>query len=434
MSDTALPKAIDTALPEAIDTALPVHYVDPLAGRSIALGVTGSIAAYKALSLVSGLRQAGAVVDVILSRAAAEFIRPLAFQALSHRPVTTDLWDADAEMAMDHIAIASRADALVVAPATADRIARLALGLAGDALGTTALASTAPLFLAPAMEPKMWAHPATQAHVATLRARGAYFIGPEEGRMASGKLGLGRMAEPLRILDQLRWQLAQHGSLAGLQVLVSAGPTREALDPVRFLSNASTGAMGLAVARAARDRGARVCLVHGPIAGELPVGIEAIAVSTAAEMQAALLDRASQVQLLVMTAAVSDYRPANVQARKIKKQPGGSQLELARNDDILMVLDRQLGQDDGPRPLRVGFAAETEDLIENAQAKLRRKGLDLIVANRVPESFGEGEHRAWFVSPEGQQSYRGQSKLDMAAGLLDVLEKRLRGAASLPST
>lgn len=398
---------------------------DLLAGRGIALGVSGSIAAYKALALTSGLVQAGARVDVILTQAATELLRPLAFQALTHRPVVGDLWAPGSELAMDHLAIAQRAELLLVAPATADRLSRLALGLAGDALDTTALASTAPLVLAPAMEPNMWAHPAIQAHVASLTARGAHFVGPWEGRLASGKLGLGRMAEPETILDHLRWLLARQGDLAGRSILITAGPTREPLDPLRFLSNRSTGSMGFALARVARDRGARVTLIHGPVAQDAPVGVATVPVERALDMQAAVLDLAPACDALIMSAAVADYRPAAPSERKIKKQPGDLRLELSRNPDILGSLAEALAEGSGPPPYRVGFAAETEDLETNGRAKLQRKGLDLVVANRVPASFGAGEHEVLLLTPDASEALQGASKLAVAAAILDRVTQAL---------
>ena len=401
---------------------------DILASRTVVLGVTGSIAAYKALALTSGLVQAGALVDVILTRAAAQLLRPLAFQALTHRPVVGELWEPGGELAMDHIALAERAELLVVAPATADVLARLALGLAGDALGTTALACSAPLVLAPAMEPNMWAHPASQAHAASLAARGAHFVGPLEGRMASGKRGLGRMAEPETILEHLRLLLAGQGTLAGRSVLITAGPTREPLDPLRFLSNRSTGSMGLALARIARDRGATVTLIHGPVALDAPYGVKTLSVERAQDMQAAVLDLAPGCDALIMSAAVADYRPAAPSERKIKKQPGDLRLELARNPDILLSLAERLAEQPGPVPYRVGFAAETEDLEANARAKLLRKGLDLVVANPVPASFGAGDHQALLVTAEATEAIHGASKLAVAAAILDRVSVALEEA------
>ncbi len=414
-------------------------YRDPLADKHIALGVSGSIAAYKALSIASQLTQAGAQVDTILTSAAGELVRPLAFRAITHREVVSDLWASGSEMAMDHVALAHRAQALLVAPATADRIAKLSLGLAEDALGSTALACPAPLLLAPAMEPNMWSHPATQEHVARLDARGATWVGPEEGRMASGKRGLGRMAEPARIVDALRAVLARGGPLAGRRVLITAGPTREAIDPVRFLSNRSTGSMGLALARVARDLGAEVRLVHGPVPVEPMAGLRAIPVESALEMQAAVEHQIEGCDLLVMTAAVADYRPAEIADRKIKKQPGDMQLRLARNPDILVGLRERFEASDRPRPFRIGFAAETEDLEVNARGKLDRKGLDLVVANAVPASFGPGPQRVLMVEAGTATPVQAADKLALAQAILqracEALQQRAgRGEAGIDGT
>lgn len=391
---------------------------EPLAGRRIVLGVSGSIAAYKALTLANRLTEAGAEVDVILTRAAGELLRPLAFQALTHRPVLTDLWAPTGELAMDHVALARRAELLLVAPASANTLARLALGLADDALTTTALACSAPLLLAPAMEPNMWAHPALRGHVETLATRGAEFIGPVAGRMASGATGLGRMAEPEAILAALRSVFGGRRDLAGRRVLVTAGPTREALDPVRYLSNHSSGTMGLALARAARDRGADVTLVLGPVAQSPPSGVTTVPVETAADMLAAVLARAPAADAVIMAAAVADYRPTLAADRKIKKSPDGLRLSLTPNPDILMALDAALSGTKLP-PMRVGFAAETDDLMANARAKLSRKGLDLVVANPVPASFGGAESEAVLLSHTGELILGRRPKTEVAAAILD---------------
>jgi phosphopantothenoylcysteine decarboxylase/phosphopantothenate--cysteine ligase len=390
---------------------------DLLAGRRIGLGVSGSIAAYKALSLASLLTQAGALVDVLLTRAAGELVRPLAFQALTHRPVVTDLWDPRGELALDHVTIAHGLACLVVAPATADVLARLALGLADDALTTTALASVAPLVLAPAMEPRMWAHPATRAHVATLVGRGAHLVGPEAGRMASGEQGVGRMAEPDVIAETIRWVLAAGGPLTGRRILVTAGPTREAIDPARYLSNLSTGLMGLALARGARDLGADVTLVHGPIDHTPPAGIRTRATDTAEAMRHAVLTMAPDMDAVIMAAAVADFRPAESATSKIKKSSAGLVLELVPNPDILADLDAALSQR-AARPMRVGFAAETDDLLANANDKLVRKGLDLIVANAVPASFGDSVVEAILVDGAAVMPIGPCAKEDLAAAIL----------------
>jgi phosphopantothenoylcysteine decarboxylase/phosphopantothenate--cysteine ligase len=391
-----------------------------LSGRRIVLGVSGSIAAYKALTLASRLTADGADVDVILTRAAGELVRPLAFQALTHRPVLADLWAPTGVLAMDHVALARTAELLLVAPATADVLARLALGLADDALSTTALACRAPLLLAPAMEPNMWAHPAVRGHVETLSARGARFVGPVAGRLASGAEGLGRMAEPDEILAAVGRLFQVSGDLAGRRILVTAGPTREPLDPVRYLSNHSSGTMGLAIAQAARNRGAAVTLVLGPVALAPPAGIATIPVDTAADMLAAVLSQAPSVDAVIMAAAVADYRPQVAAERKIKKSADALTLALAPNPDILVALDGALAGAPRP-PMRVGFAAETEDLVANARAKLRRKGLDLVVANEVPASFGGKDSAAVLVTTEGETALGRRPKADVADAILDAV-------------
>jgi phosphopantothenoylcysteine decarboxylase / phosphopantothenate---cysteine ligase len=389
-----------------------------LAGRRVALGVSGSIAAYKALTLASRLAQAGAQVDAILTRAATELVRPLAFQALTHRPVVSDLWAPRGELAMDHVALAHACEVLVVAPATANLLAKLALGLADDALSTTALATRAPLVLAPAMEPNMWDHPATREHASTLQARGAHMVGPEAGNMASGHSGIGRMAEPEVILDHVRLTLAVKGPLAGRRILVTAGPTREPIDPVRYLSNHSSGRMGLAVARAARDRGADVTLVVGPVDLVPPAGATLVAVTTAAEMRAAVLDLAPAMDVVVMTAAVADYRPLDYHEQKVKKGAAELTLRLARNADILADLDAALAGT-SQRPMRVGFAAETHDLVTHARSKRAAKGLDLVVANPVPDTFGGDFSTATLVAGDAVTALGRLSKAAVADAILD---------------
>jgi len=398
---------------------------DPLADRRIVLGVTGSIAAYKALSIASALVQAGAAVDAVLTKAAAELVRPLAFRALTHRAVAADLWDPNGPLGMDHVALARGADALLIAPATADVLARLALGLADDALTATALAARAPMLVAPAMEPRMWSHPATREHVAALHARGTYFIGPMEGRMASGEHGLGRMAEPEAVVEHLRLVLSRGGPLAGRRIVIAAGPTREAIDPVRYLSNHSSGRMGMALARLARDRGADVTLVLGPVDHALPAGIERIDVTTAAEMQAAVLDAVAGADVLVMAAAVADFRPTRPDDAKIKKRGARALvLTLAPTEDILGAVDARWPPGTA-RPLLVGFAAETDDLVGNARAKLIGKRLDLVVANPVPETFGSDASAATLVTADGDTPLPRGAKRDVAAAILAYVFERM---------
>ncbi len=352
-----------------------------LRGKKILLGVTGGIAAYKAATVASRLTQAGAVVDVMMTRASQNFINPLTFSALTGRPVTTDMWSSGTGQIL-HVTMGREADLFIVAPATAHTIARLALGLADDALTSTALASRAPLLLAPAMETGMWEHPATQEHVRILLERGAFVVGPMAGRLASGAVGIGRMAEPPQIIDMARKVLGRTGPLAGVHVVLTAGGTQEALDPVRFLTNRSSGKMGMALAVSARDFGATVTVIHSPLQVPVPFGVTSVLVSTAIEMRDATFDILPRTDVLIGAAAVADYRPATVADQKIKKKDGSLPVELVRNPDILGEIGQQRSRTGRPK-VAVGFAAETEDLLANAKAKLESKKLDLILVNDV---------------------------------------------------
>jgi phosphopantothenoylcysteine decarboxylase / phosphopantothenate---cysteine ligase len=351
-----------------------------LTDKRILLGVTGSIAAYKSAELVRRLREAGAVVRVAMTAAATEFVRPLTFQALSGNPVHLALLDPAAEAGMGHIELARWADAVLVAPASADFMARLAHGLADDLLATLCLATRAPLLLAPAMNRSMWQHAATQDNRRVLERRGVRLLGPEEGGQACGESGPGRMIEPAPLVDALA-ALFRPGRLQGLTVLVTAGPTREAIDPVRYVGNRSSGRMGYAVAAAAAEAGARVVLVSGPGALEAPAGVECIRVESAQEMHDAVLGRAAEADIFVAAAAVADYRPAAPAAHKIKKGAQTLTLALERTPDILAAVAGLTRP-----PFTVGFAAETERLEEHALAKLSGKALDMIAANRVGEA------------------------------------------------
>lgn len=348
-----------------------------LANRRIILGITGSIAAYKGAELIRALRDRGAEVEVVLTRGAAAFITPLTLQALAGRPVHASHLDAATESAMGHIELARWAELILVAPASANAIARLAAGMADDLLTTVCLASDAPLAVAPAMNRVMWAHPATQENVARLRARGVHVWGPASGGQACGETGPGRMLEPAELAD-LSAGLLSSGRLAGRTVLITAGPTREAIDPVRFVSNRSSGRMGHAVAAAAAAEGARVVLVSGPVELPVPRGVERIGVESAAQMHAAVMARAPDCDIFIAAAAVADYRPAAPAPGKIKKDAASRRLEPERTPDILAEV---AALRDGP--FTVGFAAETSDLEANALLKLRDKRLDMIVANRV---------------------------------------------------
>ena len=394
----------------------------PLPGRRVVLGVTGSISAYKAADLCSKLRQAGADVEVVMTPAAAQFVTPLTFQSLTGRAVVIDMFVA--EEAEAHVEVARRADALVIAPATADCIANLAHGQTPDMVTLTALATTAPVLVAPAMDSQMWAHAATQANVETLRARGVAFVGPMEGRLASGRVGAGRLAEPVQIVGALRALLGQRdGDLVGRHIVVSAGPTQEPLDPVRYVGNRSTGKMGFAIAEAARDRGARVTIVAGPITLETPAGVERVDVRTVAEMLAALEIATATSDAVVMAAAPADFRPANPQGQKIKKSDGAESMtvELAKNPDIIATLPGG--------GVRVGFAAETHDLAAYAKAKLVSKRLDFIVANDVTmagSGFGTETNEVTIFHADGRvEEFPLQSKYAVGHAILDRVAERL---------
>jgi phosphopantothenoylcysteine decarboxylase/phosphopantothenate--cysteine ligase len=352
-----------------------------LVDKRIVVGITGGIAAYKSAGLVSKLVQAGALVDVVMTQAAQRFITPLTFQALTHRRIYTDLFDLPPDHNIPHIALADGADLLLIAPASANTIAKIANGLADNLLTAIALATPAPILLAPAMETDMWQHPATQANVARLTNWGVEWVGPAEGRLASGAMGRGRMVEPEEILEAVRQLLAKQGDLAGRHVVVTAGGTREALDPVRYLTNRSSGKMGYALAEAARDRGAEVTLISTTNL-PLPRGVKLVAVDSAAQMKEAVLAAVSQADALVMAAAVADYRPAHVAEHKIKKADDDLTLALGRTEDILMRVAQQRDQTARLRCV-VGFAAETQSLLDHAAQKLARKKLDYIVANDV---------------------------------------------------
>ncbi|MBM2849253.1 MAG: phosphopantothenoylcysteine decarboxylase/phosphopantothenate/cysteine ligase [Anaerolineales bacterium] len=349
-----------------------------LQSKRILLGVTGSIAAYKAADLASQLTQAGAEVDVILTEAATKFITPLTFQSLTGRTAYSDLWGSDAHVI--HVGLGERADLLVIAPATADVIARLAHGLANDLLTVTALAARCPVLVAPAMDGGMFAHPATQANLKTLAERGVTLLGPAEGRMASGLVGRGRMVEPEEILGHVRLALGRKGPLAGRRIVVTAGGTQEPIDPVRFISNRSSGKQGFAVAQVALDRGAQVTLVAGPTALSAPIGARRVDVTTAAEMAEAVL-AVADADALIMAAAVADFRPAQVADQKIKKA-AVPLVELETTVDILSAVAERR-EATGKPTVVVGFAAESENLIENAREKVFRKKLSLIVANDI---------------------------------------------------
>lgn len=404
---------------------------DVLANKRIVLGVSGGIAAYKAAMLCSRLVQAGALVEVVLTEAAQKFITPLTFQALTHRPVYTDMFHLAASENIPHIVLADTADLLLIAPATANTLGKIANGLASDLLSAIALATPAPMLLAPAMETDMWQHPATQANVAKLQSWGATLVGPASGRLASGAMGQGRLAEPEIILDMGRVVLARQGDLAGRRVVVTAGGTREAIDPVRFVSNYSSGKMGYAIALAARDRGATVTLISSA-ALPAPTGVEVVPVDSAQAMLAVVLDSTRQADVLIMAAAVADFRPVNVAAQKIKKkgETDGMTLELARNPDILAEVALRKGDTGFPR-VTIGFAAETQDVLANAQAKLERKRLDFIVANDVTAAdagFAVETNRVTMLGVDGSKTALPLlTKREVAEEILHRVVKLLAG-------
>ena len=390
-----------------------------LAGQRIVLCVTGGIAAYKAADLARRLQDAGAQVRVVMTEAATRFITPMTFQALTGQAVRTSLWDEAAEAAMGHIELARWADRLLVAPASADSIARLAAGLAGDLLGTLYLATEAPLVLAPAMNRVMWAHPATQANLATLQARGAQVLGPGEGDQACGEVGAGRMLEPLQIVAALQ----AAGALAGRRLLITAGPTFEDLDPVRFIGNRSSGKMGFALAAEAARQGAEVTLVAGPVALPTPAGVHRLDVRSAEQMRAAVLAALPGQDAFIGAAAVADFRPAQVASTKIKKSAGLPQVEWTATPDILTEVAAH-----AQRPaLVVGFAAETDDLEAHARDKLARKRVDLIAANRVDAGLGfEADDNALTVfAANATREIARQPKAGVARELLAILVERL---------
>jgi len=352
-----------------------------LNGKRILLGVTGSIAAYKAVELLRLLAKAGAEVQVVMTEAAAKFVAPLTFETLSRQEVLLDMWSLAYSHRIGHIEATQRADLFVVAPATARTIARLALGLADDFLSCIYLASRCPVVVAPAMDCDMLEHQAVQENLGRLRDRGVHIVEPDTGPLASGMVGRGRLADVAAILDRIELILSPRQDFAGQVVLVTAGPTREPLDPVRFLSNRSSGKMGYAIAEAAAARGARVILVSGPTALAAPPGVDCIHVETADEMYRAVLAKLESVGVVIKAAAVADYRPKRRADRKIKKDQAVPEIALEPTPDILA----ELGKRKGTRIL-VGFAAETDDLLDNARMKLQRKNLDLVVANNVREA------------------------------------------------
>lgn len=393
----------------------------------ILLGVTGGIAAYKSAEIVRRLKERGAEVQVVMTGAARQFVTPLTFQALSGRPVRTDLWDEAAEAAMGHIELARWADRILVAPASADFLARLAHGLASDLLTTLCLATDVPIIVAPAMNRLMWANAATRANMALLAARGIEVIGPAEGDQACGETGPGRMVEPDVLAAAVIDRAATSGALAGRKVIVTAGPTRERIDPVRFITNRSSGKMGFAVAEAARDAGAEVILISGPVNVCTPPGVRRVDVETADQMLAAVNENLGGADIFIAAAAVSDYRPVQVSMEKIKKTSDSLMLALSRTTDILATVAAGAA-----RPFVVGFAAETQNVERNALAKLEGKNLDMIAANQVGEglAFDQDDNALTVYWRGGGRELKRAGKAQIAAELVALIAERFAKRAS----
>ena len=392
-----------------------------LAGKKVLIGVTGGIAAYKVAELARVLVRNGVDVKVVMTSAGQQFITPLTFRTITGNPVATSMW-SDAVSPYPHISLSEEADLIVVAPATANAIAKYAKGIADDLLSTTLLAARGAIVVAPAMNTRMYLHPSTQENLAVLRERGVVIIEPGEGELACGDEGIGRMAEPARIMEVLERELKRTTDLAGRRLVVTAGATREHLDPVRFMSNPSTGRMGFAIAETACRRGAEVILICGPNSLTCPAGVKPVQVVSAAEMKQAVIDNLPEADALVMAAAVADFRPTAKMPKKIKKRDGVPEIKLEPTEDIIKEVQKIKS-----KCLVIGFAAETEDVVENAGKKLSEKGLDLIVANRVGEpgsGFGADTNLAAVISP-------GDEKVELTmmskSGLAELLLDRIAG-------
>ena len=393
-----------------------------LTDKHVVLGVTGSIACYKALDLASKLMQAGALVDTIMSYGATQFVTPLAFRSITHRAVVTDSFDPDSEYSVEHVALAQQADVIVVAPATVHCIAKLALGLADDPLTTTIVAAKCPLVVAPAMDGNMYDHPATQANLATLQKRGVVIAGPGTGRLASGLTGVGRLLETPELLGHISYAIGKNGDLAGKTIVVSAGGTMEPIDPVRVITNHSSGKMGYALAEAARDRGADVVLVTAPTSLPEPALMKVVQVRTAEQMWQAIQSHLKKADALIMAAAVADYRPTEAADQKIKKADDDLSISLAKTTDILKSAKGDF--------VRVGFAAESQNLVENAKAKVGSKQLDLIVANDITaegSGFGSDTNKVTLIDQElAVEELPLLSKYDVSNRILDRVKRLFR--------
>jgi len=388
----------------------------------ILLGVTGGIAAYKSPDLVRRLIERGAEVQVVMTKAAERFVSPMSFQAVSGRPTRNDLWDSTAEAAMGHIELARWAQLVLIAPASADFIARLAGGRADDLLSTLCVATEAPIMLAPAMNRAMWANKATQANVELLISRGVRMLGPAAGNQACGEVGAGRMWEPVKLAESVLEPPKNAGLLAGLNVLITAGPTRERLDPVRYLTNRSSGKMGFAVAAAAREAGAHVTIVTGPVQLPTPAGITRINVESARDMYAAVHRHVAEADVFIAAAAVADFQPVTVAKQKIKKQGTPVSINLEPAPDIVKSV-----ADMAKRPFVVGFAAETNDIENNARSKLKRKKLDMIAANEVGDgiAFDCEDNALTVIWPGGKMEVPRGPKVEVARALIALIAKRL---------
>ena len=393
-----------------------------LADKHVVLGVTGSIACYKALDLASKLMQAGALVNTIMSYGATQFVTPLAFRSITHRAVVTDSFDPDSEYSVEHVALAQQADVIVVAPATVHCIAKLALGLADDPLTTTIVAAKCPLVVAPAMDGNMYDHPATQANLATLQERGVVIAGPGTGRLASGLTGMGRLLETPELLGHISYAMGKNGDLAGKTVVVSAGGTMEPIDPVRVITNHSSGKMGYALAEAARDRGADVVLVTAPTSLPEPALMKVVQVRTAEQMGEAIQSHLKKADALIMAAAVADYRPTEAADQKIKKADDNLSISLAKTTDILKSAKGDF--------VRVGFAAESQNLVENAKAKVGSKQLDLIVANDITaegSGFGSDTNKVTLIDRDlAVEELPLLGKYDVSNRILDRVKRLFR--------
>jgi len=398
-----------------------------LANKTIVLGITGGIAAYKAADIASKLTQAGARVEIVMTESATRFIAPLTLRSLTGRPVVTSMWELNSEFSIEHVALAEAADIVAIVPATANIIAKLATGISDDMLTCTVLATKAPVIVAPAMNVNMFENPVTQDNLAKLKARGFTIVDPAYGRLASGKIGLGRLAETETIIGTIKQVLGSSGDLAGKRIVVTAGGTQEPIDPVRHIGNRSLGKMGYAVAEAARDRGAEVKLITAPTSLPEPAGIEVVHIRTATEMKEAVAKATAQTDALIMTAAVADYQPKSVAREKIKKEAAGAglTLELIRTPDILTEVKGNF--------LKVGFAAESEDVVANARQKLEKKQLDIIIANDITDAssgFGVDTNKVTLISRDGKvESLPLLTKIEVADKILDRVVELLGGKA-----